>query len=66
MSIDVQREGNSRVAQVVLDCFNVVSAADRGNSVGVPQIVKANVRAARNVMDGSPQMFERSRNRKLV
>jgi len=34
------------MAQVVLDCFNVVSATDRGNSVGVAQIVETGVWAA--------------------
>ena len=32
------------MAQVVLDCFNVVSATDRGDSVGVAQIVETGIR----------------------
>ncbi len=36
MTIHVQRKGGSGVAQIALHCLDVISGADRGDSVGVP------------------------------
>ena len=54
------------VSQHTADGFDIDPVFRCKGGERVPQIVKANVRAAQNVMDGSPQMFERSRNCKLV
>ena len=36
MAIHVQRKGGCGVTQITLHCLDVISGADRGDSVGVP------------------------------
>lgn len=43
MAIHVQRKGGSGVAQISLHCFDVISGADRGNGVGVTQVVETGI-----------------------
>ena len=43
MAIYVQCEGGSGVAQISLHCLDVVPGADRGDCVGVTQVVETGI-----------------------
>ena len=43
MAVHIQRKRGGGVAQITLHCLDVVSGADRGNCVGVTQIVETGV-----------------------
>ena len=46
VSVDVQREGCSGVAEVSLHGFDIVSRLQRRYSVGMPHIVESDIRCA--------------------
>lgn len=46
MTVHIQCEGGGGVAQITLHRLNVVSGADRGNGVGVAQVVESGIGAA--------------------
>ena len=51
MTIDIQRECGGGVIQIALKCLDVVAVADRDDCVLMPQIVKAERRAAHTFDD---------------
>ena len=52
MAIYVQCEGGSGVAQISLHCLDVVPGADRGDSVGVTQVVETGIGTTRRFRSG--------------
>ena len=52
MAVYVQRKGRCGVAQISLHRLDVISGADRGNGVGVTQVVETGVRTTRRFKSG--------------
>ena len=52
MTVYVQRKGRCGVTQITLHCFNVVAGADRGDCVGVTQVVETGIGTTRRFKSG--------------
>lgn len=56
MTVNIQGKGGSGMPKIFLNGFDVVSGADSGNGVTVPEIVESCFWSP----DGSSQLFERT------